>query len=57
MTGVFETVERVGDGVVNILETGRKLIAEQMQQGKVDLIGAVRIGGVNGRLNVGGVIE
>ncbi len=39
--GMFETIKRFGNGIVNVFETGRKLVVEQMKQGKIDLICSV----------------
>ena len=52
-----ETIEGGSDLVRQILVARRELIAEEVEDGEVDLIGAVGIGGVNLRLDVGGVVE
>ena len=40
-----------------ILVSWGKLVAEQVEDGKIDLIGSVRVGGMNFRLNVSRIIE
>jgi hypothetical protein len=42
---------------VNIPIARGELIAKQMEEGKVDLVSAVGIRGMYGRLDVGGIIE
>lgn len=56
LSGMFETVERSRDFIMDIFIPRRKLVAKEVENRKIDLIGAMRIGGVTGRLNVGGVV-
>ena len=57
LAGVFESIEGLTDFVVYILVSWGKLVAEQVEDGKIDLIGSVRVGGMNFRLNVSRIIE
>ena len=57
LAGVFESVEGLTDFVVYILVSWGKLVAEQVEDGKIYLIGSVRVGGMNFRLNVSRIIE
>jgi len=54
---VFEADQGSADFIVQILVAGRELVSEQMQQGKIDFIGTVRIGRMNLRLDVRRVVE
>ena len=46
----FEADQGSADFIVQILVAGRELVSEQMQQGKIDFIGTVRIRRMNLRL-------
>ena len=54
---MLEAVEGLADFRLDIAIARRELIAEDMQQGKLDLVGAVGIRRMDGRLDVGGVVE
>ena len=54
---VFEADQGSADFIVQILVAGRELVCEQIQQGKIDFIGTVRIGRMNLRLDVRRVVE
>jgi len=54
---VFEAHQGSADFIVQILVAGRELVSEQMQQGKIDFIGTVRIGRMNLGLDVRRVVE
>ena len=49
---MFEADQGSADFIVQILVAGRELVSEQMQQGKIDFIGTVRIGRMNLGLDV-----
>ena len=53
---MFEAIERFTDGIRYIFIAWGKLVAEQMQDGKIDLIGSVRIGGMNFRLDISSIV-
>ena len=54
---MFEAVEGLADFRLDIPVAGGELIPEHMQEGKIHLVGTVRIGGMDLRLDVGGVVE
>ena len=54
---MFEADQGSADFIVQILVAGCELVSEQMQQGEIDLIGTVRIGRMNIRLDVRRVVE
>ena len=54
---MLEPVEPGADAVIEVLVTRRELIAEEVQQGKVDLVGAVRIGRVHLGLQIRRIVE
>lgn len=54
---MLEPIEGATDFIVYILVAWSELITEQMEDGKIDLVSAVRIGGMNFRLDVGGIVE
>src|SRR5579859_2804694 len=56
LTGTLEAIEAVGDGLKNILVARSELVAEAIQNREVDLVGAMRIGGMNGGLKIAAVI-
>jgi hypothetical protein len=60
LAGVAEAIEGGPDLVWENLVAGRKLIPEEWRHPgypKVDLVGAVGVGGMNLRLDVSGIVE
>ena len=54
---MLEAVEGLADLRLDIAIARRELIAEDMQQGKIDLVGAMRIRRMHVRLDLGAVVE
>lgn len=54
---MLEAVQGSADFIVQILVTGRELVSEHMKKGEIDLIGTMRIGRMNLRLDVRRVVE
>ena len=54
---MFETIELLINGSIDIFVTWRELIANKVKDRKVEFVGAVGICGMNGRLDVGGIVE
>ena len=52
-----KSVEGFTDFIIDIPVTWRKLVHEEVKNGKIDLVCAVRIGGMHFRLDVGGIVE
>lgn len=57
LTGMFEAIQGGAHFLGQILVTWGELIAKQVENGKIDLVGAVGIGRMNGGVNVGRIIE
>lgn len=57
LVGVFETIKRLADFIVDVAVAGRELIAEAVEDGKIDFVGAVGVGGVDSRLNISGIVR
>ena len=53
---MLEAVKRGANGIIKIPVAGRKLIAEQVQDGEIDGVGAVGIGRMDFRLDVTGIV-
>src|SRR5712692_2539532 len=56
LAGMLKATKGILHSVVEVPVTWGELIAEGIQNGEVNLIGAMRIGGVNGWENIGGVV-
>ena len=52
-----EPVQRRAHFLLDRLVTRRKLVIEYMQQHEIDLVGAMRVRGVDIGSNIGGVVE
>ena len=56
MVGGVAEIDQAGDPLVEIAVARRELVSVKEQQPEVDLVGAVGVGGVPLRLDVGGVV-
>ena len=56
-TGMFESIKQLVDRAIDIFVSRRELVAKQVENRKVEFVGAVGVCGMNGRLDVGGIVE
>src|SRR5260370_30480731 len=57
LMGVLKAIERRAKFLLDRFIARRELIAEEMQQGKIHLVGPVRVSGMNLRVNVRRIVE
>lgn len=57
LTRMLKAIERLADPLVDVLVARCKLIAEAVENGKIDVIGSVSIRGMDVRLDVGRIVE
>lgn len=54
---MVESVKRAVDFIVQVLVTRRELVAKQVEQGEVDMIGSVRVSRMGGRFDTSGIVD
>jgi hypothetical protein len=52
-----KAIEGGPDGIIEIAVARRELIAEKVEQRKIDRVGAMRIGGMDCGLDIGRIIQ
>ena len=57
LIGVLEAIERRAKFLLDAFIARRELIAEEMQQSKIHLVGPVGVSGMHLRVNVRGIVE